>query len=498
MERISDPIDNFRQGLEPAQEAVLEHDFASGGPLLVLAGAGTGKTTTLTRRIALEIARGHSPGTVLALTFTRKAAHEMRERAALLLPAGTPSPEIRTFHSLGLAILSEDGARGWRAAGWNKAPKLLRDEDASTETARFWKRRFAQGKPDIPGAKEWIRMQADWGDPERCATAGGHPHLESWTAWESRKRELGIAEMHDLVSGALLALERDAALLERWRERSATLFVDEYQDTDRTQYRLLSLLAGSSRRLMAVGDDDQAIYGFRGADVRNILDWTSDRPDGRILSLTGNHRCLGPVLEAANLVFPDKPPGFRKILLARRAGAGTTPVWYRALDDAEELRWIRARLEDELRHGAASRELCVLFRGNGEERPLRAALRGLPLSDSTDDDGIRLSTIHAAKGLEWPAVFVAGQDRSPDEGDRLVPCAQDEERRLFYVACTRARDRLYLSSCDRRGDGDGIRPRIPHPWMGLARPALEVRPRPALRWLRKLLRQAAERAVSGG
>ncbi|HQF55413.1 MAG TPA: ATP-dependent helicase [Fibrobacteria bacterium] len=488
-------LERLCAGLEPAQRAVLAHDFASEGPLLVLAGAGTGKTTTLTRRLALELARNHPADQILALTFTRKAAHEMRERVAGLLAAGSALPEIRTFHSLGLAILSEDGARGWKSAGWAFRPKLLSEETEADESAKFWRERFREGALSAPTAKAWTRMLAEWGDPQRCAQAGGHPSLEAWREWEAWKRRLGVAEMHDLISASLLALESDPGLLERWRARARTLFVDEYQDTDRTQYRLVSLLAGDSRRVMAVGDDDQSIYGFRGADMRNILDWRSDRPDGRILTLTGNHRSRAPILAAANRVFPDKPPDFRKELQPRRKERGEPPLWFQAREPAEELAWIRKRMEQELRQGTPGSDLCALFRGNREEAPLRKALRGLPVSRGDDQDGIRLLTIHAAKGLEWPAVFVCGQDREAREGRSLAPYQDDEERRLFYVACTRARDRLYLSSCASRPKGKSPREHVPHPWMDLVEPDVGIRPRWLVRTLRRFWHPAAARAI---
>lgn len=488
-------LERLCAGLEPAQRAVLVHDFATEGPLLVLAGAGTGKTTTLTRRLALELDRGHPADGILALTFTRKAAHEMRERVASLLPAGAALPEIRTFHSLGLAILSEDGARGWKSAGWAFRPKLLSEETEADESARFWRERFREGALSAPTAKAWTRMLAEWGDPQRCEQAGGHPALEAWREWEAWKRRLGVAEMHDLISASLLALESDPELLERWRARSRTLFVDEYQDTDRTQYRLVALLAGDSRRVVAVGDDDQSIYGFRGADMRNILDWRSDRPDGRILTLTGNHRSRAAILAAANRVFPDKPPDFRKELQPRRKERGAPPLWFQAREPAEELAWIRRRMEQELRQGTPGSDLCALFRGNREEAPLRKALRGLPVSCGDDQDGIRLLTIHAAKGLEWPAVFVCGQDREAQEGRALAPYQDDEERRLFYVACTRARDRLYLTSCAVRPKGKSPREHVPHPWMDLVGPEVGIRPRWFLRTLRRLWHPAAARAI---
>ena len=490
----SDPLLRLCQGLEPAQAAVLAHDFASQGPLLVLAGAGTGKTTTLTRRLALELARGAPADEILALTFTRKAAREMRERVAVLLPPGTGLPEIRTFHALGLALLSESGGRGWVVAGWTGKPKLLAEEDQSKASAEFWRQRFRSPDPSVPSPATWTRLIAEWGHPDRYERSGGGPGLEAWREWEAWKRRLGIAEMHDLIAGASLALERDPELLDRWRQRSQTLFVDEYQDTDRSQYHLVSMLAGTSRRLVAVGDDDQAIYGFRGADMRNVLDWKTDRPDGRILSLIGNHRSKAPILVATNRLFPDKPGEFRKLLEARRPSRdGAKPVWFRARGADEELDWIRSRVESELRRGTAPAEICVLHRSNREEPALRKALWGLPLARD-EEDGICLSTIHAAKGLEWSVVVVCSQDRPRAEGDALAPFAQDEERRLFYVACTRARDRLYMSCCETRPQGRRLEPRRPHPWMGLIEADVRIRPLWILRQLRRIWEPAARRA----
>lgn len=193
-------------------------------------------------------------------------------------------------------------------------------------------------------------------------------------------------------------------------------------------------------------------------------------------------------------MFPDKPPDFRKELEPRRKDRGDAPIWFQAREPAEELAWIRKRMEDELRQGTRGSDLCALFRGNREEAPLRKALRGLPVS-SGDGDGIRLLTIHAAKGLEWPAVFVCGQDREVDEGRSLAPYPDDEERRLFYVACTRARDRLYLTSCAVRPKGKAPRRHVPHPWMDLVEPEVGIRPRWLLRTLRRFWQPAAARAL---
>ena len=435
----------------------------------MLAGAGTGKTTVLTRRLALECARGTPPERILALTFTRDAAREMRERAAVVVGGGSLVPDVRTFHSLGLQILSENGGRGWVLAGWSAIPRLMDEAEQARESAAFWMERFRAGGVGAPSRGEWTRSTARHGRPGDVSETV-LPWKADWECWEARKRSRSQAEHQDLLSGALTALEKDSALLERWRGRAEVLLVDEYQDTDRTQYRLVTLLSGESPSVLAVGDDDQAIYGFRGADLRNVLDWKADRPDGRILSLTANHRSLPPVLDAANRIFPDKPATFRKILRACRIDASAPiPVWYRARDQGEETRWILSRIAPELRSGAKRRDVCLLCRSNRDVDRLKSLLP--PWAG-----GVVVDTIHGAKGLEWPVVFATGQDRLRSEGNLLEDFVGDEERRLFYVACTRARDRLYLTSCERRPRGDGTEERIPHPWMRLVRPAVQTRP----------------------
>lgn len=482
------------EGLNDEQRAVLRHDFGAEGPLLVLAGAGTGKTATLTRRLALELRRGAAPDEVTALTFTRKAAAEMRERTARLLGDGQGVPEIRTFHALGLRLLSERGGEGWRLAGWPSEPALLDDGAAAKFRAGFWAERFRRDPSPAVPARTLDLLQSEFGTPSRLeATRPDHPHLGAWTEWEAAKRRAGVAEFPDLVAGALVALESGSDLLERWRRRAATLLVDEYQDTDRTQYRLANLLAGGSPRLLAVGDDDQSIYGFRGADVRNVLDWARDRPDGRILSLVRNYRCRAPILEVSNRLFPDKPERFRKVLLAARAAeGGAAPVWRRCRDGAEEGRWLSAQIGARLREGLPARDACVLFRANREEAALREGMRDLPQSPDGDGDGVRFLTIHAAKGLEWPLVAVAGQDAA--EPERLLPADVDEERRLFYVACTRARDVLLVTSCAFRALDGTEQARVARPWMRLARPGMRVLPG----WKERLLGAVSARSRERG
>jgi superfamily I DNA/RNA helicase len=266
----------------------------------------------------------------------------------------------------------------------------------------------------------------------------------------------------------LEAVECSQEVATRWRERSRTVLVDEFQDTDRTQYRLLKALSEGSSRLVAVGDDDQSIYGFRGAEVRNVLDWTEDHPEGRVIALTANHRSFQPVLDAANALFPDKPKRFRKILSARRKGSECLPIWHRANAGKDEAAWVLGEIRQELTRGVQAREICVLGRSHRQIKDFLAEVV-LPV-------GVETMTIHAAKGLEWPVVFVIAQDRDAGESSQLLPFDQDEERRLFYVACTRARDRLYLTSARTRGDASHPSARIDHPWMDLVRPVVRRDP----------------------
>jgi len=485
------------EGMNEEQRAVLAHDFDREGPLLVLAGAGTGKTATLTRRLALELSRGADPGSVMALTFTRKAAGEMRERTAKLLGRDSGLPEIRTFHSLGLQILSEEEGRGWKIAGWKASPRLLDDGEVAAFRSRFWTVRFRQNPSPAVPARTMDLLQAHWGTPGELERAqAGHPHLGTWFAWEDAKRQSGVAEFSDMVAGALSALRQDEALLDRWRSRARTLLVDEYQDTDRTQYRLANLLAGDSPRILAVGDDDQSVYRFRGADIRNVLDWTRDRPDGRILSLVRNYRCRGPILDLSNRLFPDKPEKFRKILVAGRTVAGgPMPVWRRCRNESEEGRWIGAQIALRIAQGMDARDTCVLFRANRQENALRHAMRDLPQSQDGEGEGVRFLTIHAAKGLEWPLVAVTGQDAPATESVKLLDAAEDEERRLFYVACTRARDVLLLTSCRTRPGDEAQEPCRPLPWMKLVRSRVRQIPSWSERLLGTVSLEARERAV---
>jgi len=470
----------LEEGLNFRQREILAHDLEQ-APLLVLAGAGTGKTATITRRLAQEALRDGSGEHVLALTFTRKAAAEMRERAGQLLSklrAGFEAPWCGTFHALGLRILSEscEGRTGWDRLGRNAA-RLLSPEEADRSRANFWQERFRESPTRAWTQIELERLRCAWTEPDELERAQpAHPGLALWRAWNAWKERYATLDFEDLIGLAIRLLENDAELAARWRSRARTLLVDEYQDTNRSQYRLVRALLGSSSRLLAVGDDDQSIYGFRGADIGNVLDFRRDFPHASILKLVENYRSTGTVLGVANRIFPDKAADFRKNLECGRSEKGTRAAWWLALDEDEELAWIRAQAEEFLRQGMKPSQIALLTRANRQLEPLRRCLQGIPQAEASGEDGVQILTVHAAKGLEWPVVFHPFVDAARREKTKLLPAGEDEERRLFYVAVTRARDHLRLSSAARRRRRDDWERYEPLPWHRLVRPELSLLP----------------------
>ncbi|MEN9353722.1 MAG: hypothetical protein RL318_1047 [Fibrobacterota bacterium] len=468
------------RGLNEEQRALLEHDLDR-SPLLVLAGAGTGKTTSLTRRLARECIEQGSSDATLALTFTRKAAQEMRERAAHQLTSlgiSLPSPWCGTFHSLGHRILQEPvaGKNGWQRL--NRAiPRLLPPDEADHSRAQFWKDRFRQNTARPWTSLELERLRCAWTTPE--ALAASHPDhhgLELWLAWNEWKERQGIMDFEDMIGLSIHLLQTDGELAASWNARARTLMVDEYQDTNRSQFRLVKALLGPSQRLLAVGDDDQSIYGFRGADIENVLEFRRDFPNARLVKLERNYRSVQPVLDLANRVFPDKPVDYRKHLANGRASDGPRAQWWLARDEDEELSWLFLETKKFLDLGISPSQIAVLVRTNRQIEPVRKTLAPLLPHAVNSPEGLQIFTVHASKGLEWEAVLLPFLDAPEKEGVRLLPAAQDEERRLFYVAVTRARDHLRLSCASRRRKGDGWQPSTPLPWFKLVRPGLSVLP----------------------
>jgi len=487
-------------GLNPEQCALLEHDLGE-SPLLVLAGAGTGKTTSLTRRLAREVMENPEGDGILALTFTRKAAAEMRERAAHQLGTlgiAREAPWCGTFHSLGHRILHEGagGRSGWERLG-RKAPQMLAPPEAERSRAQFWKERFRRDASRPWTSLEMERLRCAWTVPEALELAHpDHPGLDLWRDWVSWKERLGIMDFEDMIGLSIALLEDDAEMAATWNARARTLMVDEYQDTNRSQFRLVKALLGPSRRLLAVGDDDQSIYGFRGADIENVLEFRRDFPSATLLKLERNYRSSHAILTLANRLFPDKPADYRKQLIPGREELGERPRWWIAHDADEELSWIFLEAKSFIGQGIAPRDIAVLVRANHQVETVRKVLAPLLGTQAPPEDSVQVLTVHAAKGLEWRAVIHPFVDAPEKEGVRLLPPARDEERRLFYVAVTRARDHLRLSSSLRRRKGDAWTGNRPLPWLALARPAATLLPG-TMRRLGQFLSKGSVRMLEG-
>jgi uncharacterized protein (TIGR00375 family) len=574
-------------GLDPDQRAAAE----AAGPLMIIAGPGTGKTRTLTYRIAAQVTeRGVAPETCLALTFTRRAAQEMRERLEGLTPAQAARLTVTTFHGLGLVILRENAARAGLTPDFGIA-----DEPARLGVAT-----------EITGSQRAARqlLAATAADPERRTEFG------------KALATCDLVDFDGLVDLPVRLLGEDPALAAGLRARWPVVSVDEYQDIDASQYALLRLLSGDGSGLTVIGDPDQAIYGFRGADVGFFLRFGEDYPEATRVQLARNYRSAPVILAGAlqaiapSTLVPGRvlrataPMPERPGIGTRRVGRGVSAIApaitvHEAGDDRGEAAWIAETIDRLLGgssfhsldtgradgHGAqglALADIAILYRTDAQAGPLGQALTraGLPFQKRSHDllqrrtavpeivremcladpahgdghdgtvadwlaaavrrlacrgtadraiavdvraagevlaplarrcgtdlerflteialgaetdaldpraDAITLLTLHAAKGLEFGAVFLAGCERGllplwlPGAGARQAdsgggaggPAAQRsrpdpdpaEERRLLFVGMTRARTHLFLTSAAKRRRHGGVMTAGPSPFL---------------------------------
>jgi len=515
---------------------------APGGPLLIVAGPGTGKTRTLTHRIAYLCAElGVFPERCLAITFTRRAAEELRERLELLLGDVAEDITVGTFHSIGLTILQENA----KAAG-------------------------------LPG--KW--RIADDAERAQAREQAGDDDL----AYVKLLRQQDLVDLDDLITMPVDLLADEPALVEKYRKRWQWIFVDEYQDVDEHQYDLLRLLSPPDGNLCAIGDPDQAIYSFRGADVKYFLRFNEDFEDARLVRLTRNYRSSAPILAAAvQAIAPSSLVNGRRLDPARLDPESPLLGRYFAGSVTDEADFV-VRTVDELVGGLSHRSLdsgrvdsraiapgtlsfsdiAVLYRADAQSGPIVEALSRagvpvqkrshnrlrdrsgvqviarelrhadglggslaarvkltaqvlaqryaaptldaeqlapddvwtaaellMPLAHRLGDDlsrflqeiatgaevdaldpraeAVNLLTLHAAKGLEFPVVFLVGCE------DGLLPLRWPgstpddeqvaEERRLFFVGMTRAQDRLYVTHAARRFRHGSEREQTPTPFL---------------------------------
>jgi len=357
------------------REAVMHFE----GPILVLAGAGSGKTRVLTTRIARLIEHhGVDPRHILAVTFTNKAAGEMRERVARLLGAEPEGMWAGTFHAIGARLLRREAPLVGRTASFT-----IYDEDDSLALVR---RVMEQARIST---KDWApkALRAEISDaknalvtPEEYAAHALHPVERAaavvYPLLERALREANAADFDDLLVLPVRLLEQHPDRLAEYRRRFQFILVDEYQDTNRAQYRLITLLGGEHGNVLVVGDDDQSIYGWRGADIRNILDFEKDFPAARVVRLEENYRSTPQVLEVANVVISANTSRRGKTLRATR-GAGETVTLVGSLDERDEAEFVTTELLARRAADAtlALRDIAVLYRTNAQSRSLEEAFR---------------------------------------------------------------------------------------------------------------------------
>jgi DNA helicase II / ATP-dependent DNA helicase PcrA len=555
------PVAGVLGGLDPEQRVAAG---AEAGPLLVVAGPGTGKTRTLTHRLAhLVVERGVAAERCLAITFTRRACAELQERLDTLVPGDARRVVVTTFHGLGLRILREQHEAAGLGPGFRVADEAERLE-VLTELLGHQEREARRLLPELVRRKR--ARAARWPDLNAEASEVTGPLAR----YEAAMRKLDLVDLDDLLALPVTLLAGDAALAARYRERFSFVAVDEYQDVDELQYRLLRLLTTPDANLCVIGDPDQAIYGFRGADVGFFLRFAEDFPAATTVRLTRNYRSSPAIVAGAlQAIAPSTLVAGRELAAMAGLEAPARITIHQAASDLAEAEFVvqtidrllggasflsldSGRADGGAEHGLSFADVALLYRTDAQAGPLAEALgrAGMPfqkrshdrlgdrpavralvralrappapagdrsltarlaaaavgpgpaagtaealellaplaercgedldrflaelaLGDEVDTwdpraDRVSLLTLHAAKGLEFPVVFLVGCEDGllPLRfGPRLSTTDTAEERRLFFVGMTRARSHLFLSHARRRAWRGSVREAEPSPFL---------------------------------
>jgi DNA helicase-2/ATP-dependent DNA helicase PcrA len=475
-----------------AQRAAIEAE----DPLLcVVAGAGAGKTRVLTLRVARRVRDGSiEADRTLVTTFSRKAADELRTR---LWSLGVSGVQAGTFHRTALGLLREHRARHGRPE-----PQLLPDRRRLlAEVATGDPRRVRALDGEIGWAKARLVAPDDYESEarrtrRRSGISAGQV-AEVYARYEAERARRRLLDFDDLIVACADSMAGDAAFADAVRWRTRHLFVDEMQDVNPAQFRLLTTLLSDEPDLFVVGDPNQSVYGFNGADP-TLLDRLPELLRGtRVIRLDENHRCTPQIVAVATAVLRQSEDAVAELALpATTRVDGPVPAVLAHADDAEEAAWAAGRAKMSRTPGRRWSSVAVLTRTNAQLAAVQAAMESAhvpclvagsdlgPASDlrggwrkgaEPDEDGVDeatvdrdcvvLTTFHRAKGLQWPTVLILGLSSG------LMPIASaqtaaavEEERRLFYVALTRAEEELWCSWSESDGAGSG-RTRRPSPWL---------------------------------
>lgn len=370
------------QGLNEKQREAAIH---MNGPLLIVAGAGAGKTKTITHRIVNLIKEGVAPESILAVTFTNKAAKEMRERITNKIKKHSNGPEeqsgnpfVSTFHSLGVYIIKENA----RMLGLTKYFTILDESDANSMIKDILKELGIDPKQYEPKKIKNIisREKGKFTHLEDYAQHGANPLsrivAQVWNLYEKRKMKENALDFDDLLLKAAKLLQENQEIRKIYQDKWNYIHIDEYQDTNEVQYLMSKLLSENNKNIVVVGDADQNIYSWRGANLKNILNFEKDYPDAKIILLEENYRSTKNILEAANVVIkknvfrPDKN-------LFTKNESGEKIGLYEALDEADEADFIATKIleiADSSKNEFSYSNIAVLYRANFQSRAIEEAM----------------------------------------------------------------------------------------------------------------------------
>lgn len=367
------------QGLNREQRKAAE---TLEGPVLILAGAGSGKTRALTYRIANLIDHGVAPWHILAITFTNKAAKEMKERVQQLVGENGSDVWVSTFHAMCARILRRDIEK----LGYNRSFTIYDDDDQANVLKDLYKQLNIDEKnlnprevrAKISDAKNRLLGPDDW-FAESARDFRSQQFHDLYSAYERKLKHSNALDFDDLLVRTLELFADHPPVLESYREKFQYVHVDEYQDTNFAQYSLVKLITQKSRNLCVVGDDDQSIYGWRGADIRNILDFEKDYPDATVIKLEQNYRSTANILDAANQVIAHNEGRMEKMLWTE-ADSGDPIRVFCAGNERDEAAWICDRMQQLNRSGQDYGRMAVLYRSNAQSRVIEDMLvrAGIP------------------------------------------------------------------------------------------------------------------------
>ena len=407
-------------GLNPQQSEAVAH---CEGPLLVLAGAGSGKTRVIVEKIAHLIGSRRYPAKrIAAITFTNKSAREMRERVARRIRGDAAEGlTVSTFHALGLRMLQIEHER----AGLRRGFSIFDSDDSMAQ----FKDLMPGAKPDAIQAVQGLVSRAKNGglSPEQArALARSTPEHEAamvYELYQARLAAFNAVDFDDLIRLPVQLLESDESCAMGWRERIGYLLVDECQDTNDAQYRLLKALAGDQGNFTCVGDDDQSIYAWRGANPENLSQMARDYPALRVVKLEQNYRCSNRVLRAANALIANNPHEHLKTLWSAQADGERIRIW-ECRDAAHEAERVAAEIQFlNAARKAEWSEFCILFRGNHQSKALEKALQMLRLPYHLSGGTAVLDRGEVKDALAWLRMLA-----NPDDDSAFLRAVQSPGR----------------------------------------------------------------------